>query len=563
MADVFSQCGPRIIDVSNSCDGSLTKADIQGLTPETMENLKDTAYMEFFLYRQTTMARMSGVKELSLWDLLMSKISNVKGELAKQPIGKNKSFFLPYFMREQEDYINANAFKVVAGQADPDAGTTVGGVYHPIGSWAVTIQGSDSPWYTQIKNIERYCLPGEYAVVLNLSGSSTVTEPYYKIISSVNATSGGVEKATVVLAPNVTDAKWSSMTAAERLPFQVTQGVVQLGANSVSDYESWCYNQPADLSRRMIAFWPQTMRYTRCWDDQYADFIKRIFEGDVNPYLERFKELPMSEQNRKMYAIYQRKMLNTFWYGQAIDENQTVEGYRNLPKVRDPRGNLSFIEYKANAIGVREQLRGCNRLVDNLGARLDINALEEQLYALKRHREVDGGSVDSIDVMTDKSTANRLKTLFNHYYKARYGMSLEKNSNIGQKITFGQQTMWNYNSYELDEAQVMLNVIVDPFFADHKAHFTGGLASRGNMLVALDWNDVSMGIGGVNRRVSKTPDIESDPDFKCIIEANITHTEMESTKMTPIIEDPSRHLIIENFSDECPVYTYEDCAATS
>jgi len=528
-----------------------------------MEELKDTAFMEFFLYRQTTMARMSGVRENSMWDLMMSRISNVKGEISKQNLGPNKSFFLPYILREQEDLVNANAFQIEAGVVDPDAGTTVNGVYHPIGAWKITIKASASPWTSTISNLERYALPGEYVVVLNLSASGTVTEPYYKVITSVNANAGGIEKADIILAPNVTDAKWASMTAAERLPYQAQAGVVQMGANSVSDYESWCYNQPSDLSKRLIAFWPQTMRYTRCYDDLYEDFLKRIFAGQVNPYLERFKELPMSEQNKRMYALYQRKMMNTFWYGQQIDEHQTVEDYKNLPQVRDPRGNNGLIEYKSNAIGVREQLRGCNRLVDNLGQKLDINYLEEQLYSLKRYREVDGGSVDSIDIMTDKSTANRLKTLFNDYYKKRYGMDLTRNANLGQKITFGQQTMWNVNSYELDEAQIMLNVIVDPFFADHKSHFTGNLASRGNMLVAVDWSDLSMGVAGVNSRKSHTPDIESDPDFKCIIEANITHTEMESTKMTPILGDTKRHFILENFSDECPVYTYEDCAATS
>ena len=100
MSDIFSQCGPRIIDVSNSCDGSLTKADITGLTPAKMEELKDTAFMEFFLYRQTTMARMSGVRENSMWDLMTSRISNVKGEISKQNLGPNKSFFLPYILRE-------------------------------------------------------------------------------------------------------------------------------------------------------------------------------------------------------------------------------------------------------------------------------------------------------------------------------------------------------------------------------------------------------------------------------------------------------------------------------
>lgn len=564
MADVLlNQCSPRIVNVSNSCDGSLTKADITGLTPAQIVSLGSTATDEAHLYRQMMLAKMSGVRENSLWDLMMSRIKNVKGQINKESIG-NKSFFLPFIMKEQKDIVNANAFQIEAGSVHPDAGTTVAGVYYPKGSFIITVKSSSSPWTSTIENIERYFLVDNSVVVLNLSSTQAVQEPHFKIVEAINYDDGsGVEKAKVVIAPNLTDDGFDALSAAQKDVFRPTAGVVMLGTNSVSDYESWCQNQPVENNTRLLSFWLQTSRFTRCWDDEYKKYLEYIMAGNVNPYLQKFKELPMSEQNRQMYAAYQRQMMNTFWYGDIINENQTPETYRDLPKVNDPRGANSFLEYKADAIGVRAQLRGCNRLVDYTGAALNLNVLEEQLYALKRHREVDGGSVESIDVLTDRQTANRLKSLFADYYKARYGMAWERQFKPTEKIEFGQQTMWHYNSYEMDDAQVMLNVIVDPFFSDHKAHFAPNMKTRGNALIAVDWNDVAMGIGGTNKRESKTPDLETDPDFKCVISANITHTEMESTKWGVIIEDPKRHLIVENFSDECATYTYKDCNATA
>jgi len=563
MADIYNQCGPRIIDVSNSCDGSLTKADIQGMTPGTLESLKDTAIGEAFLFRQTTLAGISGVRENSLWDLLMSKIKNVGNEITESSIGPNKSFLLPYFLREQEDYINVNSLIIEAGGANPLAGTTVGGLYHRNDTWRLTVatptySASELALTSPVKNVERYFLPGEYIIVLTKSGNDAKTL-HFKIVDSESA---GNNKAYVIVEPSYTE----GYVAAEGIlaDYQPTNGIVQMGVNSVSDYESWCHNQPSELSRRMLAFWPQTSRFTRCWDDVYAEYLEAIFDGKINPYLERFKELPMAEQNRQQFAVYQRKLLNSFFFGEAINEFQTVETYRQLPEVRDPRGANSLLEYKSNALGVRTQLNACGRVIDRSSAALNLNELEEQLYILKRNREVNGGSVDSIDVMTDKSTANRIKTLMASYYKARYGIGWERQMQPTEKIKFGQQTMWNYNTYEMDEAQVQLNVITEPFFADFKSHASkAGVATRGNMLLFIDWNDVQFGVTKVGSRKSNTPDVDTDPDFRCIIKANITHTEMESVSWTPIINDPRKSLIWENFSDECPTYTYEDCAVTS
>ena len=571
---VYDQCGPRIIDVRNSCDGSLTKADIQGFTPKTLVDLGGIATDEAALYRQHMNALVTGVRENSLYDLMLSRHKNMKGKITKTKIDGSSSYFKPYIERYQEDFINANAFVISGGVEDPAAGTTVSGVYHPAHAWNLTVAGNAEndangnpiTFYTEIKNIQRYFLIGEYVIVMNLDGSGAVTQPYFEVIDAVSANADGTS-ATVTVVPNVTESGWASLTTPQKNAYKPTRGIVQCGVNSVSDYESWCENQPVDFSKRLVAYWTQNSRFTRCWSDEYKKFLDQIFAGKVNPYLQHFRELPMAKQNAYMYAIYQKKMMNAFFFGEQINENQTIEGYRSLPQVKDPRNAREFLEYKSNALGVRTQLRECNRVIDLQGADLNMNDVEALIFTLKRYREVRGGTVESVDVQTDKATAGRLRTLFAHYYKARYGISWEKQMQPTEKIKYGQQTMWYYNSYELEDAQVVLNVIAEPFFNDFKSNFqttaANGLQTRGNFMFFLDWQDIDFGIIGTNSRTSKTPNLETDPDFKCIIEANITTTEMESTNWAPIVNDPKRSLIIENFGNGCPTYSYEDCASTA
>ena len=135
---VLSQFGPRVIDVSASNDGSLTKADIQALTPTEIVSLGDTALAESEMYRQLTVSRLTGVKEMGLYDLLLSRMTNISGEF-REDGPKGQTYFRPYILRKQEDAVNANLFTIVSGQADPQAGQTVNGIEHPAHAWQITV----------------------------------------------------------------------------------------------------------------------------------------------------------------------------------------------------------------------------------------------------------------------------------------------------------------------------------------------------------------------------------------------------------------------------------------
>jgi hypothetical protein len=568
-ATFHSKCAPVTIDVDDY--PSLTKADITGLTPKFIEDNADRALGESFIYRQMMLGGLAGVKENSLTELLISRAKGASRDkslgLTRQNIGPNKSFFLPYILREKEDVINANAFTIISAQANPDAGATVDGIDYSAGSWELIIGNSESAWASDIKKLERYFLPGESVIVHGLADTA-VSRPVFVVESAENADVGDVSRAKVFVRPPYSDAQWGALGDGDKDSYKPTSGVVIIGTNSVSDYESYCHNQPADMSHRLHALFHQTSRYTRTWDDEYMKYLNYIMEGKVNLYLEKFRQLPAAEQNKRMYQQYLKKWMNSVFWGDVRNQEQSVEGYKSMPQVTDPNTG-TFLHYKSEAVGIYRQLQACDRVIDNNGARLNFNAIEELLYQLKRHRETrTAGTVEDIDVMTGRYSAARIDSMMMQYYKAKYGVTSEIKFVSSEPIyvdvdaTSGKRrVLWYRKSYEIPEAQVILHVIVENFFDDWRRHFPEAFRNVANQLWFIDWSDFTLGILDTAKRTSKTPDLESDPAFKCVIKANYTHYEMESTTWVPIIGEESQHLVIENFSDDCPLYTAQVCEA--
>ena len=79
------------------------------------------------------------------------------------------------------------------------------------------------------------------------------------------------------------------------------------------------------------------------------------------------------------------------------------------------------------------------------------------------------------------------------------------------------------------------------------------IRSRGRTMWGIDWGDFTWGIAATNS-ASRQTNIY-DNLYNCVIEPNITHYQLNSTTWSVIIEDPTRHQIVTNFSDATPVLT--------
>jgi hypothetical protein len=555
-------CLPRIIKVDSACGCTLTAASIKGLTPLEMENLSNKEIDLARVILGAAEAKALGVQERGLSILLNSSIKNIKGKINQQKVGE-QSMILPYIQRPQTSIINANYFALEAGVATPGAGAN--GI--PNSAWNGTITLGSSDWKSPLTNIERYFLPGMTVIVLTWDDTTVKTAKtlQFTIYAAVNANAGGVEKALVTLVPNITDAGYTALSAPNKAALHPTFGVVQTGANSISDRESWCYNQPADLSKKLVLNWLQTTRESRCTDDIYKETLGKIMSGKVNPYMPGFQYLPLAEQNKRAAMLSNDAWLRSVWYNQRINENQTPETYMNLPAVGDVMDPTCVLEYKANALGFFTMLNDCQRVIDLNGNPLDLDFIFGQLYYLKRYRENDGDSIQVIDSLTDRHTANNILDAMTKWYKVKYGVETIRYAKIGEKITNEGQVLFNYNIYDIPEQGVQWAVFHDPFFDDHISAFSntaGGATdfkSRARNLWFIDWSDISIGIAGTKSVTRKNPDATTLEAYKCVITPNQKEYNLRSTRWTCFLDRPQRHLLIHNFAGTCPTVTAPGC----
>lgn len=555
---------PRIVQVDSSTGCTLTNASIKGMTPAEFEALGNKEIDLARVIASAAEAKILGVQEKGLPTLLRSSITNIKPLLNETKV-ETQSLILPYVQRRQRSYINSNYFAGSGGQASPTAGQNG---EHP-GSWQVTVDVGDSPWATDIKLINRYFLPGSTVMISSWNTSTKATKDIvYKVTDAVDATDNSGTKATITLEPNITAGGYQGLSDTSAYEFEV--GVVQTGANSVNDYEEWCYNQPADLSQQLIVNWLQTTRESRIVDDQYKATLESIMSGKVNPFLQNFVYQPIAEQNKRASQLSDEAWMRSVWYGQRINENQTPETYMNLPAVTDPEGTRAgsagfgsdcVLEYKSNALGIHTQLKDANRIVDRQGAALDLDYLFQQLYYLKRNREADGDSISVIDVMTDRITANNIFTVMNDYYKSKYGWEVTRNVAINEKVTHDGIMLFNYNLYDIPEIGVQLAVFHDQYFDDlisatpTSDGTNNDFQSRSRALWLLDWSDIRVGVAGTNSVTRKNPAPEVMDAYRCRMSAVIKEYSLRSTTWTTMMDRPQRHLIIQNFSDANPTVT--------
>ena len=542
MAFPTNNCDPRLIVVDEMNGSTLTRASIRAFTKQDFEaqGFKEVGMDK--VIGATKMARMAGVKERSFMDLLLSKHVALK-QASAAPQG---SVVAPYRLIPQERVINANWFGVEAGTATPGAGS--GGL--AASTWRVTVNIGYSTFKSQLKSLEKYFLPGDQVVIERIDGSGVKRVPQYKVIAAANANSGATEKATVDLEPNYSAAGWAGLSNAEKAVYQVTTGTLIRLSNSVSDYESHAQQIAPNLSVTLLEFWQQTIRSSFQYNSEVELALKSPLTSE---FFKKFRTLPLIKQQKQIMDDAELKLFNTFFYGDRINENQTVEGYRNLPTVVDPANAAMTLEFKSNTLGVRPQLGACGRIQDLNGGALDLDAIFALGYTLKRYR---GSNV--IDLITDRYTGSRIRDIMFKYYKAKYGIdSFAANVQVGKKIDFNGMAVFTYNLYDVPDEGYQLAVFTDEFFDDKLGSFDTAHKNAGRVLWGIDWSDVAINVLRTNSAMRQTN--VNDRLYEAVISPVVTHTKLMSKTIEVQVGDTNRHALIENFSDACPSLTVAGC----
>lgn len=545
-----NNCDPRLIVVDDSTGCTLTRANIRAFTRQDFE---DQAFKEVGMDRiiaQTKEARLAGVKERTLTDLLLSRHVALKESSA----GGNQSVIAPYTLVPRRNVVNASYFLIEAGAANSNAGS---GSNHA-GLFDITVNTGVSQFKSSLKSLENYFLPGMYILVENLDGSSNAQTAQFEIVSAANANSGGVEKATITVQPNITTAAFAALTAGQQAAYQPASGTVTLLANSVSDYESWCHQGPAVNDLTLLEYWQQTTRWTHQYNDEY---LKALGAPLTSNFFKKFRQLPLAQQRKQQEQMMEKAFYNTVFYGQEINEKQTVELHTSLPQVMDPANTSCPLEFKANTLGIRTQLARCGKVSDKQNQALSLDSIFESCYLLKRYRETTSGSIEVIDAMTDRFTAAKVRDLMMKYYNTKYSSSSTLFYQPGQKITHNGVTVLEYNVYDLPDQGVQLAVFTDPYFDDRIGAFDTANKSRSRAFWMVDWSDIAINVLRTNSAKRQTN--TADNLYNCVITPNVTHYQLNSKTFEVRVGDTNRHAILENFSDACPTVTATNCTVTT
>jgi len=357
-----------------------------------------------------------------------------------------------------------------------------------------------------------------------------------------------------------------------------SKAVLTIGANNVSDFESWCNNRPALNTLKHVPFWYQTSRHTLCVSEFYKEWLERMMR--TNAYFNKFGDVSIAERNAQLGLMFQKEWCNSFFFGQPLSDKQKLTTYKELPLISSVATSSNDwssdvegapISYRANALGVYRQLADTGRVQDKAGAVFNLKTfLEEDIFNLVRSRKDQGKPADSVDVFTDSKTAKNIFNAMMKYYVNESGGSNGTGGALRLNYDVTNKNISNLgfyaNSFRLHyPAGVTLNVITNEFFDDlvtvHKdaevnLSATGGAeGSMGRFLMVLDLGGgIYPGVIASNRVVHKTGDLadlaKSDSSYNCVMNNPTKETTLNSLTWTAIVECPSDNLIVENFRDE-------------
>ena len=623
-ANIYN-CSPRHILVDDSRGCSLTRANITAFKRSDFEAQAAKEVGMDRIIAQTAEARLAGMHEKSLYDLLLSK----HVALGEKSGGGSQSVIAPFTLVPRRNTLNFNYFQVegrsvtwseFTGDISSAGAASTNYGWIPSSAVILTVNaGTDSSPSgnsnaltntnfnkSQVQDLAKYFHPGAYINVMTngtqLGGgndtnttkaAAEIAYVQYKGLAAQDATasgtgSGNTEKARIVVAPSEyasgasgdsIETAWGSASATNKADagYNLVAGTGMILGNSVSDYEKWCEQGPAVNDLTLIEYWSQTQRWSTQFNEEY---IKALQAPLTSEYFKKFRQLPLAQQRKQQESYQQQAFMNTVFYGQRINSNQKVETYTSLPTVVDPNtgatapfgadtcSSAPTIEYKSNTLGIRTQLSECSRIWDNAGAALNLDVLFETCYMIKRERENSGGTVDTIDAMTDRFTAAKIRDLMTKYYKSKYSTDLTLFMQPKQQITFEGKVVFEYNKYDLPDQGVSLAVFTDPFF-DDKLGAHGAMAVQGvsgttkntaRQLWLIDWSDIAINVlktASVKRTTNTADDL-----YNCVIQPNVSHYQLNSKTFEVRVGNTNRHAMVENFSDASPSVTVSGADVT-
>lgn len=542
--------------------GTITRSSIDYLTPSDLESLfaPGGLFADLDAWFMTSLEmKACGTKVNGMFEWIMSGADRggKKKLLNIQKKEKNPSFLFPFILGMQESVLNTEYWAISTGQAQSAyvaestgpltsdelaLGAATDRVIRVVSRYGVELS---ELWF---RDRDRIFIMGRSAIGVAQIGQ-------WKVLASAEAT----DKTYV-------DVLITSENSGSDQPYNTapTSGVVLIGVNNVNDYEKWCNNRPNFDGKKHVPFWWQTMRRTRCVDQQYREFFGRLTTSNVNEAFKRFGDLTLAQRNAQDEAHYQRHFVNAFFFQKAISSSQTLSTWESLESINTPTGfsidpgtGGKIVAKRANFIGVVEQHRSCDRYRDLQNNKLNFYEWLDENYRLMRARKTHYGTCTEIDWYTDNVFAALLITAYTEYLKKEYGSTnvqfpIDITKTMSNDLGFVWRTIMVKHP-----AGLKINIITHEFFDDLRDAFkTESMESAGINLWALDWKGIYWAQLGANRRVHKVGDLNNlapiDKDWACVMETITQEITLHSEAGTVVVECPSNSILICNCRDDVP-----------
>lgn len=543
---------PCKVVVANNFDthGTITRASVAHLTPTDLENLFRPnglfADMDSW-FRTAFEMKACGIKTNGLYDWIMSSYRSMGNLLSYEKIDRGPSLLKPFVMGRQDSVVNKDFWAITTGflkSSYTNDGT------HPLTPTQLALGAAGD---RVIRVVSRYGidLDAKWFVVADRvhifgrsNGQTTIGQ--WKVLAAAAATDLSFVDVLV------TTENGGSTTPYDPAP---TAGVLLRGANNVNDFETWCNNRPTLDPRKRVPYWFQTMRRGRRVDSEYKKVFARLMES--NEYFRQFGDLDLAERNRQDEEEWQRNWVNSFFFGKKISANQTLTLWQNLEQILtvsglnlDPGQGGKLVAYRANMVGVFEQLLACDRVRDLANNPLNLYELFKEIYNIMRARKSQGLVTDSIDIFTDAMTAADFESAMIAYYKKEYGDIVRINIEEGTN-----ELGFNWRTYKVKfPVGVKINIVTHEFFDDMLNAFnTENIDSAGRMMLILHMGKpgpkggtIYPGMISSNKKVRTLGELEQlariDPTFACTMESVTEEITLISETCTAVVECPANSL---------------------
>jgi hypothetical protein len=571
MSSPFQNTSCTVV-VKNNFDtyGTITRSSVDGLTPAELELLfkpDGTHFADMDAFFKTAFEMNAcGIKRNGLYDWIWSSARNVKPLVGWEKIDRGPSLLHPFILGRQLSVFSTDYWAIPAtsyGWAQNAYTATVTG---PLTQTELNL-GSASDRVVRIITRAGFDMNAEWFQAKSDGTNGDLIHILSRVAGATLMGQWRVLASAVASDSSYVDVLITSQNTGSNASYDHTPGagsnasVVLRGGNNVNDYEAYCLNRPTLDPRKRVPFFYKTDRRARQVDSEYIAVFKRLMES--NEFFQEFGDLPMAERNRQDEENYQRAKCIDFFFNKAISSNQTLSSWQSLDTITtvsgasiDPGLGGKVIAYRAEPVGVFEQLRACGQVRDLQNQTLNFYDFLQVMYDIMRARLSSGhtASARNIDVYTDSVTAAQFQFAAITYWKAKLVDTLRLNIEQGSN-----ELGFIWKTYEFDyPAGVKINIITHEFFDDLvNAANTESIDSAGRMMLILELGRPGAGGRGgsiypgtiaSNRKVRTLGEIEKlaqlDKTFACTMEYPTDEITLTSETWTVICECPLNSLII-------------------